>query len=493
MNIADMTNPFGSSGATSAQIDAVKGLHQYYRDCLSTPVDFPETGDYPPELIKWVVDRRNTDVGQLAEFLEAIPRTSLSAEHDLALRVTLFTILQANLASDYNNRFPNYTLPAGIIGNIKKNLGRILELHPCSHYIAICVQLLYRIKEVDEVLVLSESYPDIFARYPILQAIVGFIHTSLGNYRHALTHLQPLASHAEHRNIPLVGLSLMTCQHRLGMTPDWPLAFDSIATDTGNLQELIGQLSKMEMLQPLENPSRPVVFVACDTKYFFEHAVFLAYSMHETNVGQLDLHLHLYSPASNVLAAIEQLRQRLPGLSIGISAEYDSRPLPNAPAYYATARFVRAYQVLQHYQCELCMMDADALFNGSWERFKNMLPKQTELVLACPTYTPFWEQVLAGFIYCRPTPFVEHFLAKVAQFILWNLRQERVMWFTDQIALSVCDDVLATGNPAVHHIDSRAVIDLQHTPDSLCWMVTTVKTGNLSYDAARERLARRYD
>jgi hypothetical protein len=68
----------------------------------------------------------------------------------------------------------------------------------------------------------------------------------------------------------------------------------------------------------------------------------------------------------------------------------------------------------------------------------------------------------------------------------------RVVWFTDQVALSACDDLLAPLNPEIQHIASQVVIDPRHTPDSLCWVVTTVKTGHPNYDGARERLHKRY-
>lgn len=470
----------------------VKDLHQYYRDCLSQPTHFPDLGQLPRELIEWVTDPRNTDAAQLAEFLETLPRSGLSAEHDMALRVMLFTIVQANLACDVNNRFPDYTLPPGITANVKRGLGRVLELYPTGDYIATCVQLLYRIKEIDEVLALSESYPDIFARYPVLQAIIGFIHTMLGNYETALIWLQPLAEHEAHHALPLVALSHMTCQHRLGKLPQWPLNFDSFETGADDLQRLIGTLPACRMVEPLAQSPRPVVFAACDTAYYFEHAKYLAYSLHDTNLGKLDLHLHLYSPAPNVLADIEVLRKQLPGLAIGVSLEDGPVPLAHAPSYYATARFARAYQVLRHYGRELVMMDADALFNTGWDAFAAQHAQHAELALAVPGAAPFWEKVLAGFVYCRPTPLAEHFLAKVAQFILHNMELGRVIWFTDQIALSAADDLLAAGHQAVQHVDSRVVIDLQHTPHSLCWMVTTTKTGHARYDAARARLRKRY-
>jgi hypothetical protein len=179
-------------------------------------------------------------------------------------------------------------------------------------------------------------------------------------------------------------------------------------------------------------------------------------------------------------------------MAIGVSAEYGPVPLAHAPSYYATARFVRAWQIMQRYRCTLCLMDADALFNGDWDRFSATVGGQAELVLARPQAAPFWEHVAAGFVLCRPTPLGEHFLAKVSQFILRNYALQQSVWFTDQVALSAYDSLFGADNAAIVHIDSRQVIDLQHTPDSLCWMVTTRKTGNPAYDAAKARLWQRY-
>jgi len=476
----------------AAKIATLKDFHQYYRDCLTEPQNVPEIGSYPLELLQWVIDRTNTDIPQLVDFLGTLPPSGLPSEQEHALHMAMFTILQANLASDYNNTYPNSTLPPGVVVNIKRGLGRILGLYPTSDYVALCVQLLYRIKEIEEVLGLEESHPDVFARYPVLQAIAGFIHAMLGQHARALSWLEPLAQDPQGRELPLVGLSLMTSQYFTGQTPEWPLSFASLDVAPDALPGLIGQLPALEMVEPLSTTPRPVVFVACDSIYFLDHARYLAYSLHATNVGKLDLHLHIYSPSPQVYDELALLRKRLPGLSIGLSIEQGPVPASSLPTYYATARFVRAYQVLQHYRCALCMMDADALFNGDWDDFARDLPAAAEVGLVRFENSPFWERIVAGFAYVRPTPLAEQFLAKVAHFILHNIAQDKLVWFTDQVALSATDHHGFLGNAAVHYIDHQTVIDMKHTPHSLCWMITTKKAGNPEYERARDLLERHY-
>lgn len=473
-------------------IDSVKQLHQYYRDGVSQPINFPNHGSLPVELLNWVVDYRNTDSAQLAEYLATLPPSGLPENEDLALRLMLFTILQANLAGEYNNRYPDFTLPDPVIANIKRGIARVLELHPHHDYIVVGVQLLFRIKEVEEVLALSEDYADIFAHYPMLRLVAGFTHTMLGNYEKALDYLQPLIDNPVTRNLPHAAMSMLTCQFKLGQMPRWPLDLSSLEGGTDQLEELRKLLPVMEMTAPLAETARPVVFVACDTGYFFEHAVLLAYSLHATNAGRLDLHLHLYSPEQRVFAEIERLRARLPGLAIGVSVEFGSPVGNDRGTYYATARFVRAWEVMERYGCELCMVDADALFNTSWDAFRALVGEHTELALACPAHAPFWEQVVAGFVWCRPTALAREFLARVAQLILHNMERGLLVWFADQVALSSVDSLFVEDDPAVAHLDADRVIDVRFGDQALLWAVTTRKKGNPRYDAARARLQRQY-
>jgi hypothetical protein len=480
--------------STASKVQQVQGLHQYYRDILSADFSFPSLGEVPLELAEWAIRPDNVDSLQLAEFLFQIPNTSLPAEQDQALRLMLLAILQANQASAANNRYLGQLVPDRVAAAMREALARILALHRCFDYFVNAVQLLYRMNMIEDVLGFMRSQPELFEKSPVLRAIAGFIATSCGDYREGLRYLAPLAAGEGGKPMPLTAaLSHMSCEYRLGGVPAWPLRFDALDADPERFERELGMLPPMRLLQPLAaSGPEPVVFVACDDAYFDEHAKYLAYSLYRTNGTRLALHLHLYAPSAGTLAQVDLLRARLPGLAIGVSLEDGPPPLASHATYYATARFVRAYQALAHYQRDFCIVDADALFRQPWDRLAAQAGAGAELVLACPPAVPFWEQVLAGFVFCRDTPLGREFIGKTAAFILSNLVAGNAIWFTDQVALSVCADRMRDAG-TIRRLDSALLVDMAHGPDALCWAVTTGKDSYPAYNHARQELARLYE
>jgi hypothetical protein len=478
----------------AAKVRHMQSLHQYYRDALSADFTFPDLGDVPLELAEWAIRPDTVDTLKLAEFLLQIPNTRLPAEQDCAMRLMLFAILQANQSSVANNRYLGHIVPDGVAAAMREALARILALHRCYDYFVNGIQLLYRMNMIEDVLGFMKSQPELFEGSAVLRAIAGFIETSCGNFREGLRYLGPLAAGNGGRALPQVAaLSHMTCEYRLGIVPEWPLRFDALEAEPARFDRELGMLPPMRMLQPLPADSQvPVVFVACDDAYFNEHARHLAYSLHRTNGAALALHLHLYSPGADTLAQVERLRAQLPGIAIGISAEDGPLPIQHRTTYYATARFVRAREALAHYRRDLCIVDADALFRLPWERLASLAGADAEVVLACPPVSPFWEQVLAGFVYCRDTPLGRDFLGEVAGFVLSNLVDGRAVWFTDQVALSVCADRMRDAG-AIRRVDSALLVDMAHHDDALCWAVTTRKESHPAYNRAKEELARHYE
>lgn len=477
----------------SSDPEALMQLNQYYRDCLSHSIEFPEIGAFPRDFIGLALSGNYVDHSKLTELLLRIPPCGLPAEHETALKLMLSLLVQVNVVLSAQTPNPNgQRLPTPIIDSIKRGLQRVLMLHPNPAYFSNLVQLMFRLNQVADVVRLSTMQPQDFQRSGALRAIMGFISTLQGQYQQGLdllSNIVPTSIHQER----IIGLSRMTCQYFLGQTPSSPFSFASLGDDLDQLQ---GQISKrlppLRVIHALENPHNlPVVFAACDSRYFFQHALHLAYSIDVTNRGALALHLHLYSPNPSVLAEVARLRQRLPDLAIGISAE-DVGARDNTPVYYATARFIRAYQLFTGTNHNLCIIDADALFRRDWASFTGTLGEPTELVLAQPEHAPFWERIIAGFMYCKQGEITKNFLGRVSQFILRNMDQEITPWFTDQVALSVCDHRFHSGSPQVAHLPSEALIDVEHGPNSLTWAVTTGKSSHAAYNHEREMLGERY-
>lgn len=469
----------------------VKNVSQYYRDSLSQSFEFPAVGDFPVDLVRWVVAEGNTDSVMLAELLQRVS-SQLPPEQDLALKLMFFTILHANLALQIHNRAPDYSLSPAIVENIKRSLMRVLSLHPDPSYFVNTVQLLFRIKQIEVVLTLSKSNPQIFQESEKLQAIMAFIHILGNEPAQAIEYLKPFLDNPQASTVSLVPYLVTTCQYFMGEIPTWPFSFHSLKQDLKTLPTRIGKLPEMEMLYP-PTTNRPIVFVACNNRYFFQHTLHLAYSLHHTNAQALALHLHLYMPSAVVLAELAHLRARLPELPISVSVEYGELSTSPPPiSYYASGRFIRAYQVLEQYSNEMVIMDADALFNRSWSDFLAMLKPNSELGLACPSASPFWERVIAGFLYLKPTALARHFLAHTAMFILDNFERELFAWFLDQVALSISDDRFTRENPAVCHLPSEELIDTHCTRHALTWAATNDKSGTKAYQERREILGARY-
>ena len=89
-------------------------------------MNFPSLGKFPPDLVRWAVG--NTDTVKLAELLANVRDSGLDANQDMAFRLMLFIIQQANLALDRNNNAPDFSLPAAVTESIRQGLGRVAGL-----------------------------------------------------------------------------------------------------------------------------------------------------------------------------------------------------------------------------------------------------------------------------------------------------------------------------------------------------------------------------
>lgn len=468
-----------------ARFSSTRALSQYYRDALSLFFRFPHPGVLPADIVSWAVQSRSIDQAQLTEKLLACPPAGITPQEELALKLALVTIFQANLflnAEDAPHRAQD------IINAIHGSLHRILTLDPDMAYMEIAVQLLFRIGEVGHAVDLAERHPEAIAGSAVISVILGFVYTMEGEWERALQYLKPVASHPSFRELPMVDLCMMTCDYHRRERPAWPVRFDTLEHEGFTLEQGLATLPAFRIDESaVPREGAPVFMAACDSRYFFEHFLMLACSLHAVD-PHAALHVHLYAPNASVHAALAELRAALPGLSLGVSQEepYKGR---EPKIYYSAARFARLHQLLAHYGHPLCMVDADALFNRSWREFA---APDAPLVLSAGENVPFWERVTAGFIYARPEPEAMRFVEAASRFILFNFLHGNVVWFLDQIALSLCDDRLGRPRSGVAYLPPRRLTDVVHGDEALLWAVTNDKYGRPRYNARREALGAKY-
>ncbi|MES2983633.1 MAG: FkbM family methyltransferase [Pseudomonadota bacterium] len=470
--------------------EATKALHPYYRDTLSRTFSFPDVGTVPHDLVKWAISSTTTNLAALDHHLAALGPSGLSPNDDRALRVMLRLIVLTNAVLRRNNP-QDVPLPAATVQQVKAGLNEVLSLSPNRAYMENTALLLLRLNEIDEMMGFIAANMAVLSGSLVVRHVVGFVEAIEGNHAAVLPLLEPLAAQPE--QFAFADLCMMGAQYHLDQWPQAPVRFESVkqrqtAVDASSLPEL-------QMLRRVQATGRPIVLVACDSGYFFQHALPLAHSLAQTNADQLSLHLHLYSPTASVLAEIEALVARCPGIDLGVSweampAAYDTR----AVIYYSCIRFVRMYQLMGIYQNDLCMLDADGLLKGRWDAFcaQMGMGKATDIALLYDEKGPFWEKVVALFFYARHSELGREFVGQVAAFILDNFAHGTTRWFLDQIALGVVYERWFKPCASVLPLRLATTVDFKHGPDSFLWVVTNNKDASPRYNDYRAALGREY-
>lgn len=460
-----------------------KLMHQFYRDILCDDIRLPEFGNVPPEWVRNFINARHYNVLLKAEQIHKL-NTGLEPTRDRALKLMLTTLEQSKLASDYFAQGISIKMPRAYLDSILDTLHEILKLNPNVNYFVTGLQLMYRIGAIDEFMAAVSRYPDLPTQFSSVAIIKAMIHMMEGEFDAARDLLK--TTDAKNDRNSIVQLMRMTCEFKLGGTPRSPIDFSPL--QDAALGAAPG--AEIDWLRQPDGKGRslPTVVIACDEKYFFEHAVPLVCSTYATNVGRLALHLHCYNPSGSVTETITDLNRRFPELQISASREaVADGPAMKVP--YACNRFVIAPLLLDYFSAPILVLDADMLLRKRWD--ESEWPQDVELVLTGNTgKSPFWERFLGGFVYARPGEVARKYLSAVARFVRHNIEGGNHVWFLDQIALSACFEATTQIDHSVAFVDPRRVYDRNHSDDSLIWTVTTVKEGRAQYAAYRSEVSR---
>jgi hypothetical protein len=181
-----------------------------------------------------------------------------------------------------------------------------------------------------------------------------------------------------------------------------------------------------------ELPTSPVVFAACDSVYFEEHASSFIYS---AEAAGKDVHIHVVNPTEDtfslacVLQATTNIRTTFSFEDNKLPENYDMRR-----TYYACLRFFMLPIIVEHAK-QVMVLDIDCMIMKPFdfpEKEVGYFPREP-----LPGTTG-WEQcgtrVAAGAVYVASK--------EVAKSISEELQGMALRWFADQVALANVFDTL---------------------------------------------------
>ncbi|WP_226099621.1 hypothetical protein [Dickeya oryzae] len=464
---------------------SVKLAHQYYRDLFSLELKIGDIGELPKDIIYDVIFKKSCDVFSLSKKLED-SRSNLPEKQDKALKFLLNAIALSNLALDGKWNGQQVKLPAEYVESIVGYLGGALDLEPSLEYLVVTIQILFRIGAIEHSIALIENNLDVLQDVPVIFKILLLTCILEENYEHAMLLAKKMTANSymigEDR---LTLLMIVTAIFKNGGYPDSFIDFNSLISKTKDITYDHYQW----LLNRRVNNDKTTVLIACDVKYYHQHASYLICSIYETNREDLNVHLHIYDIDDVTVEDINNKCALFPELNISCTNEPIGREF-GINVHYACRRFTAANYLLPIFNGPLLIVDADSLMKNNWS-YVEALVSSDDIALTKSVGAPFWEKAIAGFVYLSGSERSRRFIKKVSLFIWDNLSKNNVAWFLDQVALSA---VLDRVDKSTHiaRIDASFACDINHREGSFIWAVTTVKDGDSSYSEYKRYLSEKY-
>jgi hypothetical protein len=183
-----------------------------------------------------------------------------------------------------------------------------------------------------------------------------------------------------------------------------------------------------------EFPTTPVIFAACDSKYFIEHSPAF---IHSADVNGFDIHIHVVNPSDAVLSLIADTQTTNTSTYSFHDFDFKDFTTEQERAYYACTRFAVAPHVLKTAE-KIMILDIDCLIMNKFE-YPDLpvgyFPRKDN-VGAANEWERVGMKVAAGAVYLHSDAM------KVAQAIAATIEGLPVKWFNDQVALSHIIDQL---------------------------------------------------
>lgn len=463
-----------------------RALHQYYRDVFTRVIYLPEADVMPVYIIAEVFNFTSADIDTLEPLIRKV-QTDLDDDKDTALKNMLCAITIANQALEVNNQGYPCQFPGELSTRISEYIVNALQQDNNIHYLAAAIQIFFRINEVSSALFLiSNNLSRVSDCGPVLKILL-LICLMEEDYNQAQAVIQALtADSALIGEDELTMLMIVSGIYKLGGVPDSWIDFRPL-----NAVNDITEATHYKWLLEKNARSKTTVLVACDKKDYFEHALSLIYSIHETNHDELDLHLHLYNADDDVRQHVLRLHKQLPELHISASLEEVSAG-SGFNVHCASRRLIFLNYALQNFATPIVTLDADLLVRKSWSQIHARCAP-SPLILLESDGRPFWEDVSGSFIYAEPSALTLKYFAAVSRFIDVNLQSGNRVRYLDQVALTAALDVLSyLDQMAVGRQQRSMLLDPDYGDDVFAWKLMTQTHPDGSWTNVKNALLEKY-
>ena len=184
--------------------------------------------------------------------------------------------------------------------------------------------------------------------------------------------------------------------------------------------------------------SQAIVFFACDSVYLREYALLLVASVARLNKNTVTIcHVHIVDPDQDSFAIVEEIRRLVPQVRLNLSTEKINSA--QKKPYYASARFIRAIELLDLYHVPLFVVDTDMVIEISIEELVRITQgNDVGLIVRTGSASFPWTEVQAGTAFFSDSKNSRRFLELTKHAILTKLYEAgnaAQIWYVDQNAL----------------------------------------------------------
>lgn len=466
---------------------SIENAHQYYKDVYSSDIQIPNANKVPQYILFSILVEHSCDILKLnKELLELT--TDLPKDLEFELKETLMLICYANLFLHEHHDNIDYKIPSKYIQNIKRKLLSIFNGSKDISYYIIAIQLMFRMGMIDDLIKITNTAPVIVNSSPVVKRILALIYFFQQDYKKSAALLKELINDPEQIKKPLVMLMISLCMYKAGCDDGFIIDYSSLKN-----KHLKTNNDHIKWILPVVKNDKPTFFMACDSAYFYQHAISAIYSIYEVNKDQANIHIHFYNPSLSAMNKLNEIIEKLGVVCISSTFELIDYSLDNIKTWYASRRFIAAEYLLNTISSPIIIIDSDCLIRRSWNEWFKWADKDI-VVNSNDGRFPFWESVNAGFVYLGGGKESKKYSRLVSGFIEDNLGKNNSVWFLDQVALSVAMEHSTITHSNIKRIDFNGVVNcLNGIEDAFSWAVTVNKYGTDAYKKYKNKLAIKYN